>query len=83
MARRNKTPEIIAARRAEGQRAWDLIRASGVKRRFVASFIGVSYGYMNQITYGHAALTAGVKKKLADYLGVPVDELFPNGGQTV
>jgi transcriptional regulator with XRE-family HTH domain len=64
----------------EGQRVWELIEESGVKRRFVARKLGLSYGYLNQLTYGHARLTPGVKAKFAAYFELPVAELFPEGG---
>ena len=68
---------VIEARRREGERAWDLIRQSGVKRRFVAARLGISYGYLNQVAYGYAPLTDVLRARLSDYLGVPVSELFP------
>ncbi|MBA3875627.1 MAG: hypothetical protein C0498_01600 [Anaerolinea sp.] len=71
------TPAERATRRTEGERAWQLVRESGVKRRYVARALGISYGYLNQVTYGHAPLTPALRDRLAEYLGVPVAELFP------
>lgn len=70
------TPEQRAARRAEGERAWQRIRELGIKRRYVARALGMSYGYLNQLTYGHAPLTPRIKELLAAYLGASVGELF-------
>lgn len=71
------TAEEAAARRASSKRAWDALRETGLKRRFIARKLGMSFGYLNQIQYGHARLTPSVKRRLADFLGQSEDELFP------
>ena len=63
----------------EGARVWQLMEESGVKRRFIARKMGVSYGYLNQLEYAHAPLTNAIKAKFADYFGTTVQELFPEG----
>jgi len=57
-------------------KVWQLIRESGVKRRWVAMHLGVSYGYLNQVQYGHAPMTAEMRRRLSEYLGLSEAELF-------
>lgn len=68
--------ELRAKQRAQHQRVWNIIRESGVKRRFVAKHLGVSYGYLNQVQYGHAPMTAEMRRRLSEYLGLSEAELF-------
>lgn len=69
-------PEVVAARKAVFRRAARAIAESGVKRRFVARRLGISYGYFNQVSYGHAPLTATLRARIAEYLGTSEAELF-------
>jgi transcriptional regulator with XRE-family HTH domain len=62
--------------RLETQKVWDIIAASGVKRRWVAKHLGISYGYLNQVQYGQSPMTDSLRKKLSTYLGRPESELF-------
>jgi hypothetical protein len=62
--------------RKSTQKVWDIIQASGVKRRWVAQHLGISYGYLNQVQYGQSPMTESLKKKLSTYLGKPESELF-------
>ena len=62
--------------RLETQKVWDIIAASGVKRRWVAKHLGISYGYLNQVQYGQSPMTDALRKKLSTYLGRPESELF-------
>jgi transcriptional regulator with XRE-family HTH domain len=57
-------------------KVWKLIKESGVKRRWVAMHLGVSYGYLNQVQYGHAPMTAEMRRRLSEYLGLSETELF-------
>lgn len=68
------------AKAPEGEVVWRLIEESGVKRRFVAKRMGISYGYLNQVEYGHAPITSSLKERFAAYFGRPVEELFPQSG---
>jgi hypothetical protein len=52
-------------------------------RRWVAAQLGISYGYMNQISYAHAAISPAFKAKVADFLGMPVEDVFPHGAERV
>lgn len=61
----------------EGQKVWQMIAESGVKRRFVAQRVGISYGYLNQLSYSERTIPAAVKAKFAAYFGTTVEELFP------
>jgi transcriptional regulator with XRE-family HTH domain len=58
------------------QKVWAIIAASGVKRRWVAKHLGISYGYLNQVQYGQSPMTDSLRKKLSTYLGRPESELF-------
>lgn len=58
------------------QKVWTIIAASGVKRRWVAKHLGISYGYLNQVQYGQSRMTDSLRKKLSTYLGLPESELF-------
>lgn len=62
--------------RQSTQKVWDIIAASGVKRRWVAKHLGISYGYLNQVQYGQSPMTESLRKKLSTYLGLPESELF-------
>ena len=68
--------ELRDQQREENAKVWRLIKESGVKRRWVAMHLGVSYGYPNQVQYGHAPMTAEMRKRLAEYLGLSESELF-------
>jgi len=62
--------------RQSTQKVWEIIAASGVKRRWVAKHLGISYGYLNQVQYGQSPMTDALRKKLSTYLGRPESELF-------
>ena len=62
--------------RESTQKVWGIIAASGVKRRWVAKHLGISYGYLNQVQYGQSPMTDSLRKKLSTYLGRPESELF-------
>ena len=68
--------ELRKRQRQQHERVWKIIRDSGVKRRFVAKHLGVSYGYLNQVQYGHAPMTAEMQRRLSEYLGLSEAELF-------
>jgi plasmid maintenance system antidote protein VapI len=67
---------VREAQRKGTARVWEIIAEAGVKRRWVARHLGISYGYLNQIQYGHAPMTKPMRVKLAEYLGLPEEELF-------
>jgi plasmid maintenance system antidote protein VapI len=67
---------VRAAQRKNTSRVWEIIAEAGVKRRWVAKHLGISYGYLNQIQYGHAPMTKPMRIKLAEYLGLPEEKLF-------
>ena len=62
--------------RQSTQKVWSIIASSGVKRRWVAKHLGISYGYLNQVQYGQSPMTDSLRKKLSTYLGRPESELF-------
>lgn len=67
---------VRAAQRENTARVWEVIAEAGVKRRWVARHLGISYGYLNQIQYGHAPMTKPMRVKLAEYLGIEEEKLF-------
>ena len=67
---------IRAEQKERYAKVWKLIKESGVKRRWVAMHLGVSYGYLNQVQYGHAPMTAEMRRRLSEYLGLSEAELF-------
>lgn len=67
---------IRAEQKERYAKVWKLIKESGVKRRWVAMHLGVSYGYLNQVQYGHAPMTAEMRRRLSEYLGLSETELF-------
>jgi transcriptional regulator with XRE-family HTH domain len=68
--------ELRAQQKERYAKVWQLIKESGVKRRWVAMHLGVSYGYLNQVQYGHAPMTAEMRRRLSEYLGLSEAELF-------
>jgi transcriptional regulator with XRE-family HTH domain len=68
--------QIRLAQKRETAKVWEIIRESGIKRRWVAKHLGVSYGYLNQVQYGHAPMSGAMRQRLSEYLGIPESELF-------
>ena len=68
--------QVRVAQKRETAKVWEIIRESGVKRRWVAKHLGVSYGYLNQVQYGHAPMSQAMRERLSEYLGIPEEELF-------
>ena len=68
--------ELRIEQREKNAKVWQLIKESGVKRRWVAMHLGVSYEYLNQVQYGHAPMTAEMRRRLSEYLGLSEAELF-------
>ena len=58
---------------ASALRAWRLYR--GLTVEMLAERIGVSKGYLSQIEHRRKPGTLGVFRRLADVLGVPIDDL--------
>lgn len=75
-------PDLLARRKAEMERANALIRER-THRKWVAQEMGISYGYLNQLAYGHCAISSSMKVKIAAWLGMPVEAVFPNGAAAV
>jgi transcriptional regulator with XRE-family HTH domain len=67
---------VRIAQKRKTAKVWEIIRESGIKRRWVAKHLGVSYGYLNQVQYGHAPMSKAMQQRLSEYLGVPEHELF-------
>lgn len=74
--------EQLTRRKAEMTKANALIRER-TTRRWIAEQLGVSYGYLNQVAYGHAAISPALKAKIAGFLGMPVGDVFPSGDARV
>lgn len=72
----DQNKELRTKQREQNAKVWQLIKDSGVKRRWVAMHLGVSYGYLNQVQYGHAPMTPEMRRRLAEYLGLSESELF-------
>jgi len=68
--------QIRLAQKRETAKVWEIIRESGIKRRWIAKHLGVSYGYLNQVQYGHAPMSKAMRQRLSEYLGIPESELF-------
>jgi transcriptional regulator with XRE-family HTH domain len=68
--------QIRLAQKRETAKVWEIIRESGIKRRWIAKHLGVSYGYLNQVQYGHAPMSGAMRQRLSEYLGIPESELF-------
>lgn len=68
--------QIRLAQKRETAKVWEIIRESGIKRRWIAKHLGVSYGYLNQVQYGHAPMSKAMRQRLSEYLGIPENELF-------
>jgi len=68
--------QIRLAQKRETAKVWEIIRESGIKRRWIAKHLGVSYGYLNQVQYGHAPMSGAMRQRLSEYLGIPENELF-------
>ena len=68
--------QIRLAQKMKTAKVWEIIRESGIKRRWVAKHLGVSYGYLNQVQYGHAPMSGAMRQRRSEYLGIPESELF-------
>jgi hypothetical protein len=55
---------------------WKLLEETGIKRRYIAKHLGVSYGYLNQVQYGQAPISKPMRKKISEFLGVAEIKLF-------
>jgi transcriptional regulator with XRE-family HTH domain len=67
---------IRLAQKSQTAKVWEIIREAGIKRRWVAKHLGVSYGYLNQVQYGHAPMSKAMRERLSEYLGIPESDLF-------
>ena len=74
--------ETLGRRKAEMANANELI-VERTNRRWVAKQLGISYGTFNQLAYGHAPIHSIFKSKLAEFLGLPVEDVFPHGAERV
>jgi hypothetical protein len=75
-------PETLALRKAEMKRANGLI-VHRTNRRWVADQLGISYGSLNQLAYGHASIHPTFKAKVAAFLDLPIEDVFPHGAERV
>ena len=57
------------------------IRTAGTTQRSVARKVGIAQWVMSEIVVGRAAPTPELAAKIADALGTPAQELFPDLGQ--
>lgn len=57
------------------------IRASGNTQRSVARKVGIEQWVMSEIVVGRAAPTPELAAKIAEAIGTPVEELFPDLGK--
>lgn len=73
--------QVRVAQKRQTAKVWEIIRESGVKRRWVAKHLGVSYGYLNQVQYGHSPMSKAMRERLSEYLGIPEDDLFSDMGK--
>jgi transcriptional regulator with XRE-family HTH domain len=55
---------------------WRLLEETGIKRRFLARHLGVSYGYLNQVQYGQAPISRPMRQRISEFLGVDEAKLF-------
>jgi hypothetical protein len=62
--------------RKKTAQVWRLLEETGIKRRFLARHLGVSYGYLNQVQYGQAPISGPMRKRIAEFLGVEEKRLF-------
>lgn len=62
--------------RKKTARVWKLLEETGIKRRYIAKHLGVSYGYLNQVQYGQAPISGPMRKKISDFLGIEERKLF-------
>ena len=74
--------ETLGRRKAEMAHANELI-VERTNRRWVARQLGISYGLLNQTAYGHCSINPVFKAKVAVFLGLPVEDIFPNGAERV
>ena len=77
-----KDPETLARRKAEMALANKLI-VLRTNRRWVAEQLGISFAYLNQLAYGRCAINSVFKVKVADFVGMSVEDIFPNGAAAV
>ena len=76
---RNSGDELKEVRKRQRERTahvWDILRASGMKRRFIAKHLGISLNYLNQVQYGQMPISKPLRKKLSEFLGMPQNRLF-------
>jgi transcriptional regulator with XRE-family HTH domain len=68
--------DVRKKQRERTAHVWNVLRASGMKRKFIAKHLGVSYNYLNQVQYGQMPLSKPLRKKLSAFLGIPQTRLF-------
>ena len=76
---RNSGDELKEIRKKQRERTahvWNILRASGMKRRFIAKHLGISLNYLNQVQYGQMPISKPLRKKLSEFLGIPQSKLF-------
>jgi len=76
---RNSGDERKDVRKDQRERTahvWNVLRASGMKRKYIAKHLGVSYNYLNQVQYGQMPISKPLRKKLSEFLGIPQTRLF-------
>jgi transcriptional regulator with XRE-family HTH domain len=76
---RNSGDELKEVRKRQREKTasvWEVLRATGMKRKFIAKHLGVSYNYLNQVQYGQMPLSKPLRKKLSAFLGIPQSRLF-------
>lgn len=68
--------EVRKQQRERTAHVWNVLRATGMKRRYIAKHLGVSYNYLNQVQYGQMPISKPLRKKLSSFLGIPQSSLF-------
>lgn len=68
--------EARIIQRKKTAQVWRLLEETGIKRRYLAKHLGVSYGYLNQVQYGQAPISKPMRKKISEFLGVEEKRLF-------
>lgn len=68
--------EVRQKQREGSASVWAILKASGMKRRYIAKHLGVSYNYLNQVQYGQMPISKPLRKKLSEFLGIPQSKLF-------
>jgi hypothetical protein len=60
--------------RKKTARVWKLLEETGIKRRYIAKHLGVSYGYLNQVQYGQRLSVARCARRFLNFLGLKKED---------